>query len=268
MHECCRVELGQQSDPGRDEPSRGRCYTPAMLAELSVSELLADPVAGYTLLAALLLATASVAAGVARLDFLVLARPVPALALVVCLLVALAFRALIGPDPLATAPVTWAPAGIERLPLYLAALAYGPTVGLLAGGGFTLLLLVTTGEAPGWAQALLTLELLLLGWLAIFPSPRQFRWAAAFNVLLASSLTWLTGGIALARLLHGELTAENVLVINPLPFTSLTTSAAVLLLIPRSAYRVLFRGTRIAPEGYEDEGGISDGPNGPLPQAG
>lgn len=93
----------------------------------------------------------------------------------------------------ATMVNTWPLAGISRLPLYIFALAYGPTAGLVAG----LLFAPLSGLGlPAYPEVLLGLELCILGWLAIVPSSYQSRWAGSFNALLAYVLTFFSAGFA------------------------------------------------------------------------
>ena len=88
---------------------------------------------------------------------------------------------------------TWPLAGISRLPLYIFALAYGPTAGLVAG----LLFAPISGLGLAvYPEVLLGLELCILGWLAIVPSSYQSRWAGSFNALLAYVLTFFSAGFA------------------------------------------------------------------------
>jgi len=88
---------------------------------------------------------------------------------------------------------TWPLAGISRLPLYIFALAYGPTAGLVAGLLFAPLSSLGLVVYP---EVLLGLELCILGWLAIVPSSYQSRWAGSFNALLAYVLTFFSAGFA------------------------------------------------------------------------
>src|SRR5690606_42054838 len=96
--------------------------------------------------------------------------------------------------------------GLHRLPLHLVALAYGPATGAVVGvlfAGFH------AGDGlPGWPESVLTLELAVLGWLAIYPSPRVTRLAGPVNSLLAYALAWGTGGIALLAATRGVVTLD------------------------------------------------------------
>ncbi len=88
---------------------------------------------------------------------------------------------------------TWPLAGISRLPLYIFALAYGPSAGLIAGLLFAPIAYL---GLPVYPELLLALELCILGWLAIVPSSFQHRWAGSFNALLAYTLTFFSAGFA------------------------------------------------------------------------
>ncbi len=88
---------------------------------------------------------------------------------------------------------TWPLAGISRLPLYIFALAYGPSAGLVAGILFSP---IHALGMPSYMELLLVLELCILGWLAIVPSSYQSRWAGSFNVLLAYALIFFSAGFA------------------------------------------------------------------------
>ena len=135
--------------------------------------------------------------------------------------------------------------GLARFPLYLVTLAYGPSIGVVTAAlfaGFE-----ASSLLPGWPEAILALELAVLGWLAIYPSPRQHRLAGPFNALLAFALAWGTGGLALLEARAGDVTAAGLwqLVRNDVP--GVVASAVLLALIPPSAYRTLFPASRIAP---------------------
>lgn len=162
-----------------------------------------DPMLAYSLTAALFLAVVALISGWLRGDVLLLFQPLPLLQ--VCAAVALAALLLVGqrwllmalpalPDWLPTvSEVGWPLAGTYRLPLYALSLALGSSAGLLAA----LLFAAFHSEAVlAWAQAILALELLLVGWLAIAPSPYRQRWATALNIVLAYTLTQLTAGVA------------------------------------------------------------------------
>ena len=153
-----------------------------------------------------------------------------------------------GPAPvLATSRSWWSRVlpGLARFPLYLVTLAYGPSIGVVTAAlfaGFE-----ASSLLPGWPEAILALELAVLGWLAIYPSPRQHRLAGPFNALLAFALAWGTGGLALLEARAGDVTAAGLwqLVRNDVP--GVVASAVLLALIPPSAYRTLFPASRIAP---------------------
>jgi len=156
-------------------------------------ELGDDPLLVYSLAAAALLAFVSLVSAVGRLDFAALLRPRALVAL--CCAVLLAFAGVALAELALTDPELEGLAlGAARFPLYVVALAFGPTVGLAAGALFAAATAV--GPFPGWSEAILCLELLVLGWLAIYPSPRAVRWAGPLDALLAHVFTAGTAGVA------------------------------------------------------------------------
>ena len=176
-------------------------------------ELGDDPLLVYSLAAAALLAFVSLVSAVGRLDFAALLRPRALVAL--CCAVLLAFAGVALAELALTDPELEGLAlGAARFPLYVVALAFGPTVGLAAGALFAAATAV--GPFPGWSEAILCLELLVLGWLAIYPSPRAVRWAGPLDALLAhvftagtagvAFLAWRDGSVSLAALLAGRKT--------------------------------------------------------------
>lgn len=151
-----------------------------------------DPRIVYSLAAAALLAAVSLVTGLGRRDFLPLLRPGALLRLCGALVAAFGLVLLAELAPVAAQEPL---AGLARFPLLLIALAYGPSAGLLSG---LLFAAVTAGAPlPGWHEAIFTLELLILGWLALYPSPRAVRWAGPLNALLAHALATGTAGVAL-----------------------------------------------------------------------
>jgi len=206
-----------------------------------------DPVFAYALLAAALLALVSLGTGLARRDVAVLARPRILLRVVGAVLAAFAFAYLSALLVHAFGPSPWTRlvAGLERVPLALVTLAYGPGIGvvvaaLVAG-------LQANGWLPGWQQAVFALELAVLGWLAIYPSPRSGRWAGPFDVLLAYALAWGTGGLALLEARTGAVTPAALWAQQRPALLGVGLSALVLALVPPSAYRRAFPHSRIAP---------------------
>jgi hypothetical protein len=153
-----------------------------------------DPLVRAALLAAALLALASLVGGAARRDLSALTRPAGGVALAAALLATLGLAAAgAAAARLPTELGAWL-TGAERLPLYLLALGYGPGVGLIGA-------LAWSATSPGpWladvAQARLALEVLAVGWLALAPSPRRRRWAGPLAVLLGWTLATGTLGLA------------------------------------------------------------------------
>lgn len=198
-----------------------------------------DPILGYSLLAALFLAAVSVTAGLTRLDLAALANPRPALACALCVAAAVLLRLLVYGD-LSISPEQPSPpmAGIERFPLVLAALAYGPTPGLVVAALFASF--GAQGALPAAREAVLGLELALVGWLAIYPSPREHRWAGPVNAVIAYALAWATAGLALKQWQFGNLDAATLLANHSAPWAGVLASAFLLVLVTPNGYRRLF----------------------------
>jgi hypothetical protein len=214
-----------------------------------------DPFLGYTLLAALFLGLVSLGTGWARLDFLALFQTHAlwqvTLAVLLATLMTLGQKLLIPSDAaLSTAGFSIpleALQGISRLPLYLVTLAYGPSVGLVSAGLFAAF--ASTSGTLGWPEAVLALELVVLGWFAIAPSPRKVRWAGPLNVLLAYILAWATGGSAFLQYAIGQGLNFNTHLSYHLPLLlGIAVSALSLLFIGPDLYKKAFKGSRIAPK--------------------
>src|SRR5690606_31936617 len=133
----------------------------------------------YSLAAATLLACVSLSSGLARGDALALSNPrilvrvLGAVALAFVLRVLAEGVAPAGPTGEEVGPLATILPGLHRFPLYLVALAYGPATGLLTGALFAAF--ASSTLLPGAPEAVLALELAVLGWLAIYPSPRSTR---------------------------------------------------------------------------------------------
>lgn len=224
-----------------------------------------DPVFAYCLLAAALLAAVSLGTGLARGDVAALLRPGVLLRLLAA--VVLAFGLWLGgsalQQQLAPSAAPLALGSLDRLPLYLLALAYGPGVGVVAGALFAGL--QAGGGVPGWDAAMLVLELAVLGWLAIYPSPRSHRWAGPFDAVLAYALAWGTAGLALLEARRGSVTPAGLWAQHQHLAFGVALGALLLTLVPPAAYRRAFPGSRIVPEppappvGQEGAGGRSGG---------
>lgn len=204
-----------------------------------------DPRIIYSLAAAVLLALVSVVSGVGRLDAVSLFRP--AVLLRVCVAVAAAFALVVlaqalPPDLQALYPYV---TGLALLPLYVVALAYGPSAGLVAGALFSAATAV--GPYPGWGEAILILQLLVLGWLAMSPSPRSLRWAGPFNALLAHTLAAGTAGVAFLTWRDGNVTASSMLAEQATTVTALLLPLVLLLAFGPGFYARFFPHSRIAP---------------------
>ncbi len=204
-----------------------------------------DPVLAYSLAAALLLAAVSLFGGLSRFDWLALTNPRATLR--VLGLVALSFVIAAGAEVLAASGTVahGAILGLSRFPIYLAALAYGPTIGLLTGvlhAAFA-----STTPLPGLSELVLMLELTVLGWLAILPSPRAARIAGPVNALAAYALAWGTGGIALAAASGAAIDLTAVLAQHWEKLVGIALTATLLAAIGPEAYRRAFPGSRIDP---------------------
>lgn len=221
--------------------------------------LVRDPVFAYCLLAAGLLTAVSLGSGILRRDLLVLLRPRLLLRVLAAVLVAFALwlggAALQQYLPLSPAASTLA--ALARFPLYLVTLAYGPGVGLVTGALFAGL--QAGGGAEGWNAAMVVLELAVLGWLAIYPSPRSHRWAGPFDAVLAYALAWGTGGLALLEAQLGAVTPDGLWAQHQHVALGVAASALLLALVPPGTYRRAFPGSRIAPEPYLEPGALEDG---------
>lgn len=208
-----------------------------------------DPVFTYSLLAAALLALVSLATGLLRRDLAVLFRPRLLLRVVIAVL--LAFGLWLGGSllrpALPAAPLLDGISAVARLPLYLVALAYGPGVGLVAGALFAGL--QAGGGTAGWNAVMLVLELAVLGWLAIYPSPRSVRWAGPFDAALGYALAWGTGGLALLESRHGAVTLAGLWAQQQHLLLGVGISVALLALVPPRVYRDAFPESRILPPG-------------------
>lgn len=213
-----------------------------MLEPTALFDLLSrDPILVYSLLAALFLALVSLSSGLVRLDLLALRRPE------VLLHVGLAVALGVGLTVLARpAGEGWPVGGLGRLPLYVVTLAYGPSVGLLSAALFAAF--EAREGVAAWPEAVLGLELLLLGWLAIYPSPRQHRWAGPLDAVLAYGLAWATAGVALLQWRTGEVLPATLWAEVSTTAGGALAAALLLALLGPPAYRWLFPHSHIAPE--------------------
>jgi len=221
-----------------------------------------NPKLAYLLSATLLLAGMALAAGLVRRDFEVLGDRFAALKVVLAVLGAVALvyagDALQGSALPAGSGAGWH-TDVSRLPLYLVALAYGPTLGLLMGvayvatSGMSIALdgIAVNHLALDPQSGVLVLELAVIGWLAIYPSPAHTRWAGPFNALVAYSLAWLTGGLTLLELGPDPISLEAIVDQQKGPAVGVLITAAALVWIGPARYRRWFPESRIhrsAPE--------------------
>ena len=213
-----------------------------------------DPFLLYTLIAALFLAVVSLWSGWRRKDFLIFFTSQGLFHIALAVLLAFALM-LFSPYLVEAIALTveqdsfpWLESlhGLSRFPLYIIALAYGPSAGLLAAALFASF--ATTTALPSWPEAILALELVVLGWFAIAPSPRQYRWAGPFNALMAYFLAWATGGSAMLQALTGEGIQWTSHVNYHATFVlGASISMVLLFFIGPKAYRTFFPNSRITP---------------------
>lgn len=199
-----------------------------------------DPFLFYTLAAALLLLSISLLQGWLKGDLLAILAAQGlfhlTLAVLAAFVLTLAQRAL-GLGALALLP---------RLPLYLIALAYGPSAGAAAA-----LLYAAFGSdgALGYPELLLLLELSVIGWLAIAPSPFHHRWAGPLNVAVGYALTWATAGAAYLDHLTGQGLNWRLHAAHHSGLGwGLALCLAALLLISPARYRRQFADSRLHPD--------------------
>jgi len=219
-----------------------------MLADLPLlwSAASADPVLFYSLASALLLAVVSLYSGLSRLDFIALVNSRTLLRVVSAVALAFVLRALAESSvaPPGSLAALLLP-GLHRLPLYAVALAYGPTAGLVVAILFAAF--ASTTLLPGLNEAVLALELVVLGWLAIFPSPRTSRWAGPFDGALAYALAWGTAGIALLSFQGVFVTVGALLALHADVWPGVALGCVLLVSLPPAVYRRAFPGSRIEP---------------------
>ena len=225
------------------EPNARRPVLDSGVADLArvLSAAGRDPFLLYTLLAALFLLAVSLWGGWRRRDFLGVLRPRGLLALTLAVLAGFGLTWLLGDTETALELTV-----LSRWPLYLVALAYGPSAGLLAALLFAAF--ATRASLPGLPELVLALELTVLGWFAIAPSPRVHRWAGPLGLLLAYALAWGTGGSAMLHTLTGNGTrwATQWSFHAPL-LPGLLASALLLLAVGPGFYRRAFPDSWIIP---------------------
>ena len=233
-----------------------------------LAALTADPLAGYPALAALLLASVAIASGVLRGDVLALARPTPVAWCIAALGTAWLVQAVA-----TAAPGDWTDtlAASAIVPIAIVAVAYGPSPALvtlaLAHAWIGVPPYPSTAVGPV-GPLLVGLELALLGWLAIAPSPRRFRLVAGAYLLFAHALTWSTAGLAWLALTHGDLSLAALTDTHGLRFGAVAATAIVLALMPPSWWRRAFPGSALAlPPPEQDRTRPAPVPSGGVPRA-
>jgi len=228
--------------------SRVGCYTNIVPDVQVLSEVVAnDPFLFYALLATSVLAAASLLSGWLRGDVLAIVRPQGLFRISVAVVAAFVLVWLGHSAGGADTVVGNLLVGLSRFPLYVIALAYGPSAGLLAAGLYAAF--ATTGLLPGWSEAVLALELTALGWFALEPSPRRHRWAGPLNAAVAYVLAWATGGSALLQASSGDgmsLAAHLAYHLPGLP--GVVLSMALLALVSPHLYERFFPTSRVKPK--------------------
>ena len=221
-----------------------------------VTVLRQDPLLTYSVAAALVLLAAALTAGFSRLDFVAVFHPHGLLAVVSAVLTSLVLMVFIAwlERNLMRVPWLWLDTlpesafplvGAWRLPLYVIALAYGPSAGLLAAA-LIAAFSASTG-LPGWQEGLLAFELITVGWLAIAPNPREHAWAGTFNVLLAHLLTLTTLGLALLRWQQRPLTLTELWQLSGNVSGGVLLGALVVAYVTPAFYARVFATSRIVP---------------------
>lgn len=214
----------------------------------ALSEVVAnDPFLFYALLATSVLAAASLLSGWLRGDVLAAVRPQGLFRISVAVVTAFILVWLGYSAGGAETVIGNLLIGLSRFPLYVIALAYGPSAGLLAAGLFAAF--ATTGLLPGWSEAVLALELVVLGWFALEPSPRRHRWAGPLNAAVAYLLAWATGGSALLQAASGDGMSLGAHLAYHLPgLPGVILSMALLALVSPDLYERFFPTSRIKPK--------------------
>jgi hypothetical protein len=204
--------------------------------------LTSDPLVLYPALAALVLASVSLATGLLRGDVLALARPVPVGWLLALLAATWGFAV-----SAAAAPAPWHDVilGAGRFPLYLFALAYGSVPALVAAA--LVAAWVPLQHAGAWGPWLFGLEVVVIGWLAVWPSPRLSRATGPLYALLAYTLAWGTAGLAAVVLEQGAVGVDTLRAQHGLVPAGVLAAAALLLLVAPTTYVRAFPDSRITP---------------------
>lgn len=202
-----------------------------------------QPFLAYALLACIILAIVSLASGLRRLDAIATfsSKGLFHITVAACLATLIyAFLPMLVPSENLSA-YSFA-LGLARIPLYLMALAYGPTAGIIAGALF----LSFTGLSST-LDLILLLELSVLGWFAIHPSPRKYWWAGPVGSLFAYCLTWAAAGSAYLQWTAGtaaQLSSHWALHSSQL--LGLVLTCVTLALFTPAVYDALFSFSRIA----------------------
>lgn len=203
-----------------------------------------QPFLAYSLLASFILAVVSLSSGLFRLDILSTFTPKALLGICLAVFAALSIS-YFGKTLLANGASADAIAlSMSRLPLYFITLALGPSAGLLAGALF-----LSFGDLIHFPELILLLELSVLGWFAISPSPRHFWWAGPFCAVLAYLLTWAAAGSAYLQWQTGDGSSlRHHLSLHNDSILSMVFVIFLLALILPSVYERFFPFSAIAPK--------------------
>ncbi len=218
--------------------------------------ILADFILAITIALSVSLAIISLFSGWRRKDFMVFAKPRAFTTIGLGILFSLALRILerttLVNFNLDFLPVNNIFLGVSHLPLIILALAYGPSVALFATALF--IAVTTQNYNFNWLDAVLMLELVVLGWWAIVPSSFQKRWAGPINLIITYILVWGTAGTAYFHSQGLDIRDWRVhFNYHQNYIVSLLISILFLLLIGPKLFSKLFPDSRIIPpEGLEN----------------
>ncbi|MEX2501010.1 MAG: hypothetical protein WD336_01430 [Trueperaceae bacterium] len=211
----------------------------------SLQAIVADPLAGYATLAAIVLALAAWSGGLLRGDVRALRRPRAWATLIIAVLVATGAAAALTVAGLSDDP-RWAT--LVRAPAFLVAIVLGPSPGVLAAAAIAPID-PATRSVPATALTSL-LETALIGWLALAPDPRRRRGAAGVAVVGGAVLATVSVGLATAAIERPGAAPWTLLATFRAPFLAVVTFGAAVALVPPRLWR---RTARLAGSTLRDE---------------
>lgn len=211
----------------------------------SLPQLIQDPLLSLLLLACVLLAASAILGGFAHRTAGAAAHPPAQSALLGSLALALGLH--LAGLKLQEAGVAYPRTlllALEHFLLLAVTLAYGPFIGLLAGLAYLLLsgqpFFVADRQAQLVLQGVFLFQLLLTGWLAIYPSPRRSRWAGVFSVVAGYLLATATLALLPVYLGTGKLTFLDLIRSVRSRFPELLIWVLLALLLSPAAYGRLY----------------------------